>query len=322
MKLIRYLILLCLPCLTFANQKVVNVYAWTGEIPEFVVQQFEAETGIKVNFSTFESNEILYAKLRATKNPGYDVIMPSSYFVNRMHRLNILDKLDKTKLPNLKNLSPAFLHPSYDPNSEVSVPFIWGITGIFVNTKDFEANTIKKWSDLWQDRFQNQLMLLDDSREVFSMALLSLGYPANDSNPEHIKQAFLHLKKLMKNIKVFSTETVVSIIIDEDATIGMAWNGDTFKAHATNKNIQFIFPADGFVIWVDNFAIPTSAPHKDAAYQFINFILRPDVAKNIALATHFPTTNAKAHALLPDTIKNNTSIYPPDAIMKKRPISN
>lgn len=313
------LILLCmsLPLTSIAADKILNIYAWTGEIPDFVVRQFEKESGIKVNISTYENNEIMYAKIRASERAGYDLIMPSSYFVDRMSHQNMLEKIDKTKLTNLKNLNPDFLHPDYDPNTEYSVPFIWGITGIVVNTEYFAPQSIKKWSDLWESRFYNKLMLLDDMREVFSMALLSLGYSANDRNPEHIKAAFLKLQNLTRNVKVFSTETVVSILIDEDVTVGMAWNGDAFKAYTENPHVQFIFPQDGFVIWVDNFSIPKNAPHKDAAYAFIDFVLRPNIAKELAIYTRFPITNLAAQKLLPAAIQNNPAAYPPKEIMHR-----
>jgi len=313
-----FLLLLVLPLSVHAADKVLNVYVWANEIPDFVVRLFERETKIKVNFSSYQNNEVMYAKLRATKkNAGYDIVMPSSYFVDRMHRQNLLEKLDKTKLSNWKNLNPQFINPAYDPQSEYSVPFIWGITGIFYNTNYFPPNSIKKWADLWDQRFYNKLMLLDDTREVFSMALMALGYPANDDNPEHIKAAYLKLKELMPNVKVFSSETVVSIIIDEDATVGMAWNGDTFKASQENKNIKFTLPKDGFVIWVDNLTIPVNAPHKENAYTFINFLLRDDIAKEIALYTGFPITNLIAQKELPAEIRNNPTIYPPKEILSQ-----
>lgn len=305
-----------LPMTCMAASNIVNVYAWTGEIPDTIVKQFEKETGIKVNFSTYENNEIMYTKLKATKYAGYDVVMPSSYFVDRMRKQNMLLKLDKTKLPNWQHLNPQFLNPSYDPGTQYSVPYIWGVTGIFANKNYVNPNSVTKWSDFYQPRFANQLMLLDDSREVFSMALLMLGYSANDTNPDHIKAAYLKLKELMPNIKVFSTETVISIIIDEDAYVGMAWNGDAFKAMQDNKNVRFIFPSDGFVIWVDNYSIPMNAPHKDAAYAFINFMTRPDIAKSAALVTNFATANLSAEKLLPKAIRNNPSIYPSDAVLK------
>jgi len=308
--LMTLLLALLLPIPTFAQPKIVNVYAWTGEIPDFVIKQFEKETGIHVNFSTYENNEIMYAKLRASKNAGYDIIMPSSYFVDRMHRQGMLANLDKSKLTNWKNLDSSFLNPPYDPQSKFCVPFIWGTTGIFVNRKFFPEKSIHNWSDLWDKKFNNQLMILNDTRESFAVALLTLGYSVNDRNPEHIKQAFLKLKALMPNVKVFSTETVVSIMIDEDATVGMAWNGDTYKAMQENNNLAYIYPNDGFVIWVDSFAIPKNAPHSDEAHAFINFMLRPDIAKSVSLYTNYPVTNHTARALLPAAMRDNPTVYP------------
>lgn len=311
------LFLLLLPLPVFAANKVVNIYAWANEIPDFVVRLFERETKIKVNLSTYENNEIMYAKLRSSKNAGYDIVMPSSYFVDRMQRQHMLLKLDLTKLSHWANLNPQFIHPTYDPKSEYSVPFIWGVTGIFYNSNYFSSTDIKKWADLWDQRFYNKLMLLNDTREVFSMALLALGYSANDSHPAHIKAAYLKLKELMPNVKVFSTETVVSNIIDEDATVGMAWNGDTFKASQENKKINYIFPEDGFVIWVDNLSIPIHSPHKDNAYAFINFLLRDDIAKEIALYTGFPIANLAAQKQLPEEIRNNPVIYPSPEVLRR-----
>lgn len=300
-----------------AADRIVNVYAWTGEVPDFAIRHFEKETGIKVNFSTFESTEIMYAKLRSIKNSGYDVVMPSSNFVDRMWRQNLLEKLDKSKLTNWNNINPDFLKPSYDPQSEYSVPYIWGVTGIFTNDEYFPAKSIKKWNDLWDQRFYNKLLILNDPRDVFATALLTLGYSVNDSNPEHIKAAFLKLKKLLKNAKVFSTDTVVSLMVDEDVTAGMSFNGDAFKASRENKNIHFIFPQDGFTVWVDSFSIPKSAPHKEEAYAFINFMLRPDIAKESALTTSFATTNLPAQKLLPDDVRNSPTVYPSKEVMKR-----
>ncbi len=301
----------------YAEENIVNVYAWTGEIPDAVIRLFQKSTGIKVNLTTYENNEMMYAKLRATPESGYDVVMPSSYFVDRMHRLNMLEKLDKTKLPHWKNLNPHFLNSPFDPQSDYSVPHIWGITGIFLNQSYYPNHAITRWEDLWSNRFDDQLMLLDDAREVFSMALLTLGYSANDRSPEHIKAAYLKLKSLMPNVKVFASDTIISNIIDEDATIGMAWNGDANKASKDNKNITFIFPQEGFVIWVDNFSIPQHAPHKNAAYAFIDFLIRANIAKEIALATGFPTANLAAQKLLPAHIRDNPTIYPPDKVMHR-----
>jgi spermidine/putrescine transport system substrate-binding protein len=299
-----------------AAENILNLYTWPGVIPDFAIQQFEKETGIKVNFSTYDSNEVMYAKLKADKNSAYDVIEPSSYYIDRMRHQDMLEKLDKTKLNGLKNLNPDFLNQAYDPDTSYSIPFIWGITGIFVN-KDYHAvNKIQRWSDLWDKQYADKIMLLDDSREVFSMALRTLGYSVNENNPEHIKQAYLKLKELLPNIKIFNSAPI-SFLIDEDATVGMVWNGDIFKAKKENPQLEFIYPKDGFVIWVDNFAIPKNAPHPENAYKFLNFMLRADVAKAVALDNNFPTANLAAQKLLPAEIRNNPIVYPKHEILRR-----
>ncbi len=303
--------------LCHAADNVINVFTWSDEIPHSVITQFEKETGIKVNYATFDSNEIMYAKLRATKKVVYDLIEPSSYYIDRMRKLGMLENLDKTRLPNLKNIDPTFLNTNYDPDSAHSVPFVWGITGIFLNKNYFSLKRTNNWNDLLDKQYVNQLMFLDDPREVFSIALRMLGYSINDENPEHIKQAYLKIKSLMPNIKLFNSDAIISILIDEDAAIGMAWNGDLFKAKLENPKLEFVYPNDGFEIWVDNFAILKNSPHKDNAYLFLNYLMRADVAATVSQAIHYSTTNLAAKNLLPIAVRNNPALYPPSDILKK-----
>lgn len=252
---------LLLALLTFKvfSNPVVNVYAWGGEIPKKVIHQFEQESGIKVNFSTYDSNETMYAKLRASQKTIYDVILPSAYFVERMQKQGMLQLLDHKQLSNLHNLDEQFVKNDYDPGNRYSIPIIWGATGIFFNHNSV-SNPPKNWQGLWDKKWRNQLMLLDDSREIFAIALMSLGFDPNDTNPNHIKAAYEHLLQLVPNIKLFASDSIQAIMIDEDAFIGSAWNGDAFKAYTENKAIEFIYPQDGFVIWVDCLAIPKN-PH-------------------------------------------------------------
>jgi spermidine/putrescine transport system substrate-binding protein len=317
--LLRYVIsalTLCYATAIFAAPNVVNVYTWAEEIPNSVIQKFEKETGIKVNYSTFDTNEVMYAKLHASRNPTYDLIEPSSYFVDRMRHENLLVKLDRSKLTNIKNLDPFFLNQAYDPHSEYSVPFIWGITGIFFNKGYFGEHSLVKWSDLFDKKYANQLMFLDDAREVFSMALRLLSYSINDTDPKHIHEAYLKLKELMPNIRLFNSDAVASILIDEDAAIGMSWNGDLFKAHRENEHLAFVYPTDGFEIWVDNFAILKNSPHMENAYKFLNFLLRPDIAKEVSLTINYSTANLAAKKLMPEEIRNNPTLYPTLAVLK------
>lgn len=258
----------------------------------------------------------MYAKLRASQKTIYDVILPSAYFVERMQKQGMLQLLDHKLLPNLHNLDEQFVKNDYDPGNRYSIPIIWGATGIFFNHNSV-SNPPKNWQGLWDKKWRNQLMLLDDSREIFAIALMSLGFDPNDTNPNHIKAAYEHLLQLVPNIKLFASDSIQAIMIDEDAFIGSAWNGDAFKAHTENKAIEFIYPQDGFVIWVDCLAIPKNPPHLKEAYQFINFILKPETSAQIALKEGHAITNAAGRALLPLPIKNNPVVYPPDEILKK-----
>lgn len=301
----------------YAADNILNIYTWAEEIPRPIIEQFEKETGISVNYSTYDSNEMMYAKIRASKHALYDLVEPSSYYIDRMRHQNMLEKLDKTKLPNFKYLDPEFLQQAYDPESSYSVPFVWGITGIFLNKDYFPGNSFSKWSDLADKKYINQLMFLDDAREVFSMALRMLGYSINDRDPEHIKQAYLQLKALTPNIRLFNSDAVASILIDEDATAGMAWNGDLFKASQENTKLQFVYPQDGFEIWVDNFALLKNAPHADNAYQFLNFLMRPEIAKAVSLTIKYSTANLKARESMPAEIKNNPILYPSQEILRR-----
>jgi spermidine/putrescine transport system substrate-binding protein len=300
----------------FAADNILNIYTWSEEIPHSVIAQFEKETGIKVNVSSYDSNEVMYAKLRSTKNSAYDLIEPSSYYIDRMRRQGMLVKLDKTRLSNIKNLDPEFLNQAYDPDSQYSLPFIWGITGIFVNKDYFPPSSVTDWNDLQGKQFANQLMFLDDAREVFSIALRMLGYSINDNNPDHIKQAYLKLKTLMPNVKLFNSDAIISILIDEDATIGMSWSGDLFKASRENSKLQFVYPKNGFEIWVDNFAMLRTAPHADNAYKFLNYLMRPEVAKTVSLNINYSTANLAARKLMPAEVRNNAALYPSQEILK------
>lgn len=314
--MIRLLFLiLSLISMTVSAAKTVNVYIWGGEIPKALIQAFEKETGIHVNLSTYDSNETMYAKFRASGTNVYDVILPSGYFVERMRNQGLLTPLDPTRLPNLANIARRFTNSDYDPGNQFSAPIIWGATGIFYN-KAMINNPPLTWRDLWQPQWRNQLMLLDDAREVFSIALMSLGYTPNDNDPQHIEAAFNQLLQLVPNVKLFASDSIQAIMIDEDASAGLSWNGDAFKAQAENKQINFIYPKDGFVIWVDCLAIPVNPPHLAEAYQFIDFMFRPESGMTIALSEGVAVTNAKSQALLPEEIRDNPIVYPSAEVLK------
>lgn len=310
------LLLLWLFSDTLFADTVVNVYVWGGIIPKTLVQQFERETGIKVNFSTYDNNETMYAKLRANRQSIYDVVMPSSYFVERMKKKGMLTRLMHDKLPHLSNIDPLFNNSDYDKGNHYSIPLIWGATGIFYN-KQLVKLAPTNWQDLWDKRWVAQLLMLDDTRELFAIALMSLGYSPNDTSSKHIKKAYQTLLRLTPNIKLFASDSIQAVMIDEDAMLGSVWNGDAYKAHTENKDIGFVYPKDGFVIWVDCLSIPTHSPHLKEAYAFIDFMLKASSAAQIAQLEGHAIANTKGVSLLPAMVRNNPMVYPTEETLKR-----
>ena len=309
----RKIIALILVIFTYqAYTKTVNVYAWGGEIPMQVIHQFEQQSGIKVNFSTYDSNETMYAKLRTNTQSMYDIVLPSTYFVERMQ--NILLPLDLNRLPNLKHVDSFFMQSA--GGKTYGIPLVWGATGIFYN-KEQIASPPKSWKELWNKSHKNQLLLLNDPREIFAMALMRNGHQPQDTNIVHIKEAYQAIVDLIPHIKLFSSEGVAALMIDGDANLGIAWNGDVFKANNENAAINFIYPKDGFVIWIDCLAIPKNAPHIEEAYAFINFLLQPEIAAQISLVEGYATTNKDGKELLPLKIRNNKTIYPDASTLQR-----
>lgn len=295
---------------------IVNVYTWANEIPMELIWQFEQETGIKVNLSTYDSNETMYTKLRANKTNIYDVVVPSTDFIERLLAQHLLTKLDMSKLPNIKNLDPMFQQNDYDPNNQHSIPLVWGSVGLYYNDR-WVTNPPTSWRMLWDSRWRNQLMILDDIRSVFSVTLLSLGYDPNDENPQHIAAAYQDLLRLVPNIKLFGSYAIQSAIIDEDANLGMSWNGDIVKAFAENPHIRYLYPQDGFILWIDCLAIPAHAPHLNEAHQFINFLLKAQSGAAITLQQGYATPNLAGKQLLPLALQQNPVIFPSPEILKR-----
>lgn len=311
---------LCLP-LAFAGKSVLNVYNWSNYMPPEVLDQFQQETGIHVNYSEFDSSETLYAKLKTNPKIGFDIIVPGSYYIPRMAQEDMLLPLDHDKIPNMRYLNPDLPNRPYDRDNTYSLPYTWGVTGIAVNKRYYNPNDIRTWKDLWSNELKNQILMLDDMREVFSIPLMMMGYSVNDTNPEHIKQAYEKLRELLPNIRLFSSAPQ-SIYVDEDATVGMVWNGDAFQAQGENKNLAFIYPRDGFVLWVDTIAIPKYAPHVENAYRFLNFINRPDIAAKIAVYNGYSSPNKAAIELLPKNLRNNPVFNPPARVLQRAVMEN
>lgn len=294
----------------FAGNGEVIVYIWSEYLPDAVIEQFTEETGIKVTIATYDSNEAMYAKVKMLGGEGYDIVVPTSDFITRMGQEGLLMPLDHAQLPNMKHIGDMFLDLPFDPANRFSLPYMWGSTSIGVNTDYFPESSVQRLADLWKPEFAGQLLMPNDMREVFSIALKRLGYSLNDTDPAHLQEAFELLKELMPSVKVFNSESAKQPFLFGEVNVGVNYNGEFYMAAEENPAIRYVYPEEGYSLWMDNLAILKNAPNPENAHAFLNFIHRPEISAVISEEMGYATPNDGAKALLPEEVRNNTTIYP------------
>lgn len=294
----------------FGASKVLYVYNWSEYMPPKVIKQFEKETGIKVKYSTYDSNEAMYAKIKTDKKSSYDIIVPSTYFVSKMSKEGLLSPIDKTKIPNFKNLNASLLYKPFDPENSYSIPYLWGSTGISYNSAMLSKGSVTSWADLWDPKYKKSVLLTDDLREVFGMALKVLGYSANDTDPKHIEQAYNKLLSLKPNVRLFNSESPKQVYLSGEVKLGMNFNGENYMANQESPDLKYVYPKEGIMLWVDSLVIPKNAKNVDNAHAFINFLLRPEIGKVISEEIGYASPNGAAVKLLPKSVQTNRIIYP------------
>ncbi|WP_117235449.1 extracellular solute-binding protein [Vibrio maerlii] len=299
---------------SFAANEELYFYNWSEYIPNEVLEDFTKETGIKVIYSTYESNESMYAKLK-TQGSGYDLVVPSTYFVSKMRKEGMLQEIDHEKLAHFADLDPNYLDKSFDPSNQYSIPYIWGATGIGMNVDMLDKSSVQSWGDLWDSKWEGQLMLMDDSREVFHIALTKLGYSPNTTDPKEIEEAYQELKKLMPNVLVFNSDFPANPYLAGEVSLGMLWNGSAYMARQEGASIDIIWPEKGAIFWMDSLAIPAEAKNVEAAHKMIDFLLRPENAAKIALEIGYPTPVKTAYELLPEEFSGDPNVFPPQSVM-------
>lgn len=264
---------------TASEPQILNLFSWADNFDPEVIADFEKKYNCKVNYDVFANNEELLAKIQAG-GAQYDVIQPSDYMVATMLKLDLLEELNMKNIPNAKNIVSTLKAPAYDPKGNHSIVYTWGITGIVYNKK-FVKEAPTSWEDLWKEDYSGRVILLNDNREVFGMALKKNGYSNNSVVPAELDKAFADLKALAPSVLAYDTDTIKQKFIAEEAWIGTMWSGDASYTLKDNKDIGFVVPKEGATIWADTFAIPKGAKHKELAEKFINFIYEPKVsAKN------------------------------------------
>lgn len=299
-----------------AENGEVNIFVWTEYVSDASIESFEDEYGIKVNMSTYSSNEDLLAKLKSESEGTYDVILPSDYTVEYLIAQNKLEELDKGALTNLENIDSAYLDEAYDPGNVYSVPYEGGVACIAVNTTKVEK-TITSYADLFDPSLEGQLVVLDDYRAVIGITERFMGLSMNETDPATLAKVEEKLLSLKKNVKLYDSDSPKSALISGDCTAGMIWSAEAALAMDENPDIQVVYPTEGCYVFLDNWCIPKGAKNYDNAMKFINHMLSAEAAK--ANIEDFPylCPNTKALEMMGDEyVLNEAKNVPTDVIAK------
>lgn len=304
----------------FKGQNIsINVYNWGEYISDGsddsmdVNLEFERLTGIKVNYTTFANNEEMYAKIKGG-GVSYDVITPSDYMINRMIDEGMLSKLDYENIPNAKNIMPKFLGLEYDVGDEYSIPYTWGIVGIFYNTSMIDEE-IDGWDVFWNEKYRDNMLMFSNSRDAFGVAQKYLGYSYNSENVEDWDNALESLKEQKPLIQAYVMDEIFDKMAGGEVAIAPYYNGDAKMLMEDNPDIEFVFPKEGTNLFVDAMCIPIESKNKEAAELYINFMLDPEVAFATTDYIGYATPNQAAYDLLDDDAKNDPLFYPSDEVI-------
>jgi putrescine transport system substrate-binding protein len=315
------------------EEKVLNVYNWSDYIAPDTLAKFEKETGIKVTYDVFDSNEVLETKL-VTGNTGYDVVVPSLTFLSRQIQAGVFMPLDKSKIPNLSNMDPAIQAniAKLDSGNTHSVNYLWGTTGIGYNVKKIkeifgDAAPVDSWSLVFEPENLAKLKacgvyFLDTPSEIIPPVLKYLGEEPNSFDPAVIAKAEARLKELRPSITQFHSSEYINALANGDACVAVGWSGDIFqaatRAEEANNGVEiaYVIPKEGAPMWFDMMAIPKDAKHPQNAHAFINFILRPEIAAEISNYVAYASANKAALANIDAELKANPGVYPTEEASK------
>jgi putrescine transport system substrate-binding protein len=309
-----------------AEEKVLNVYNWSDYVDPAIIEQFTAETGIKVNYDVFDSNEVLETKL-LTGNSGYDVVVPSAYFLERQIQAGVFRKLDRSKLPNLANMDPELQQrvAAHDPGNEHGVIYMWGTTGIGYDAGKIEAIMPDAPVDSWSLVFDPNIVarfkdcgvsVLEDPTDIVGTVLLWLGRDPNSEAQEDLDAAEAALLAIRPYIRKISSAQVIEDLANGEVCIAVGYSGDVLQAQSRAEetgqavDIRYSIPAEGALLWFDTLAIPADAAHPDNAHAFIDFLMKPEVAAANSDFVYYANANAAATALVEEELRNNPGVYP------------
>ena len=302
---------------TGAHSGEVVVFNWGEYLDYDVLDQFEEETGIKVVYEEYETNEIMYPKVAAGAI-AYDVVCPSDYMIDKMIRNGLLQEINKDNVPNLSNIGERYWKWSeeFDPGNKYSVPYAWGTVGILYN-KTMVDDEIDSWNILWDEKYKDNILMQDSVRDALMVALKKNGCSMNTENEEEIAQATEDLIAQKPLVQAYVIDQVRDKMIGDEAAIGVIYSGEAIYSQNENENLEYVIPKEGTNLWVDSWVIPKNAQNKENAEAFINFMCRPDIAlKNFYYLT-YSTPNEAARELIEDEeVRNSTIAYPTDEMLE------
>lgn len=314
--LLAFMLLLCVlmfsGCATDPS-KVVRVFNASEYIGEDVIKQFEKETGYKVIYSEFASNEDMYTKIKTT---SYDVLIPSDYMVDRLIREDLVQPLDFNNIPNYQYVNESFKSPYYDTENKYSVPYMWSTVGILYDSSKV-TEEVKDMSVMWNSKYKGKMFMLDSVRDSIGMTLKKLSYSVNSTDDAELNAAKNELLSQRDLILGYVTDEVKDKIISGEGYMGLVYSGEAGKAMAEKDTLKYAIPENGTIYCVDAMVVPKNAQNKKGAESFINFMHKPEIAAQNAEETYYGCTNIEGLKLLPDAIKNNKGLYPEDAIIQK-----
>ena len=296
------------------------VYNWGEYIDEDVIDQFEEETGIKVIYDMFETNEEMYPVIE-TGGVNYDVVCPSDYMIQKMRENDLLAEINFDNVPNLDQIDPTYLEmsKSFDPENKYSVPYTWGTVGILYNTKKLEElgmDVPTKWSDLWDERLDGEILMQDSVRDAFMVALKKDGYSMNSDNEDELQQAKQDLIDQKPLVQAYVIDQVRDKMIGGEAAISVIYSGEMLyiqnevKDLSLDYDLKYVIPEEGTNLWIDSWVIPKNAKNKENAEKWIDFLCRPEIAKANFEYITYPTPNKGAFELLDEDMQNNKAVFP------------
>ena len=301
-----------------AADVTINVYNWGEYIDQNLLTQFEEENpGIKVNYTTFDSNESMYSKI-ISGAANYDIVVPSDYMISKMINEDLLAELDFDNIPNYKYIGDVYKNLAFDPDNKYSVPYFWGTTVIMYNSKYVSEDDVKDKSVnlLWNEKYSGKILMFDNPRDAFGIALKKLGYSMNSSNPSEWDEAAEELKRQKPLVQAYVMDAIFDKMESEEAYIAPYYAGDALTISDENPDIKFYIPVDGSNMFFDSMCILKSSEHKTEAEKFINFMCDPQVSAVNSEEVGYATANTEALNYLDPELTENKLIYPESDFLK------